>query len=698
VEEALNPSYPLMRPDQVERLGVIQAVFADVTQGLPRLSERDEIRALQARLGKLEGLMTLKCLRIGMLGSSGSGKSTTVSNLLGVPESEGPTPQGGGGAGTGVATRIRVAEPGSPVRMRLEFMTREQYSSRLADLVSLIPDLGEAEPGELLVKARGALVDGQGRPEEVRSLIRLLEAYQTHGARLGTIDDTVPFEDRAKVLLHAPEGAPPGFTPLLRQVVIDFPTDRIDPRLELIDLPGLGVANRADEKLTISFLDELNGAFIFLRAVGVNDEQAAKLLEKLMEYFPRLAPRVWLIISGFDSLDGAQMGESIGDRSVLSYLADYLASRRIARGRAILVGNHLYQAWIHQAGRHPELANTPARISSEIIARGVAALNLKINLKRGTDGEPIVPPKFRDYEGWAREFEESVLVDGGIGRLRETIKKEVFLAVREEERAKVDAELGALVAGMIGELSSAKARSHMDPRDLVKASHWQSELQALGRAKLRRDRSYYDPEARALEKALVDYLDSVIRTDLPIHDPDWPGQNMLDRLHRTHCRNLRATSLEMAPGLVRAMFERVDAHVMAVAVGTLQTGPQPLRDPKAAWSERTRDDRTDPAWYRPVFESLMNELVFAMHLDQAASVYPKEDYLGLMKHKVQAVVREFIRLTLDKIAGRLKGLGDELLLIGDGADSADAQADAVYNDLIARLAAAKAPNPNGAAI
>jgi hypothetical protein len=480
-------------------------------------------------------------------------------------------------------------------------------------------------------------------------------------------------------------------------VVIDFPTDRVDSRLELIDLPGLGVANRADEKLTISFLEELNGAFIFLRAAGVNDEQAAKLLEKLMEYFPRLAPRVWLIVSGFDSLDGPQMGESIGDRSVLSYLSDYLGSRRIARGRAILVGNHLYQAWIHEVGRRPDLANTPARITSEIIARGTAALDLKINLKRGANGEPIVPPKFHQHDAWAREFEESVLVDGGIGRLRETIKKEVFLAVREEERAKVDAELGALAAGMIAELSSAKARSHMDPKDLVKASTWRSELQALGRTKLRRDRSFYDTEAQALHKALVDYLDAVIRTDLPIHDPDWPGQNMLDRQHRTHCRNLREMALDLAPGLVRGMFERVDAQIMAVSVGTLQTGPQPLRDPKAAWADRTGDDRTNPAWYRPVFESLMNELVFALHLEQAASVYPREDYLGLMKHKVQAVVREFIRLALDKIAGRLKGLGDELLLIGDGSDTVDALADAVYNDLIARLAAAKVPHLNGAA-
>ncbi|QDV36297.1 P-loop NTPase family protein [Tautonia plasticadhaerens] len=677
--------YPLMRPDQRSRLEATGSVYAEVVAQLPRLAAREEIASLRERLARLQTLMGLDCLRIGLLGSSGAGKSTTVANLLGIPEHESPTPPGGGGAGTGVATRIRPAPPGSPVRMRLEFMDREAYNRRVSDLVGLVPELGEAEPSELLHRARALPPSSPARPEEVRSLIRLLEAFQGHGHLLGTFDDTVPYEDRAQILMHQEAGTATGFTPLLRQVIIEFPTDRIDPRLELIDLPGLGVANRADEMLTVSFLPELNGAFILIKAASANDEQVARLIAKMKEQFPDLGPRVWVIASGFDSLDSNNLGDGPSGRPVLSHLSDYLIDRGVRTDRVLLLGNHLYQALLHAEARTAPASVAPARLDGALIDEAVRARNLKINLPRDPEGRLVVPTKFRRYKELSDAFERTVLVDGGIGRLRDTIKEHVFKAVQVEVQGQVDAELAALGRSMALELESARVRSHMEPADLIRASQWMSELQDIGRNALQRSRDLYLEEATKLEAVLGTYLESVIKNDLPIQDPDHPNKNMLDMVHRQHSKNLRDQGLDLAPRLVRSIFERIDGKVQAIGINRLGTGPVGLRDPKAAWEGRTAADRADSGWYRAVFDSFQDEMKFVKDLEEAASVYPKDHYLELMRHKVQAVVREFIRTVLGQLGRQLKTLGDELLLIGDSPDEEDSATDLVYSKLLDKL-------------
>ncbi len=698
MNEAVDPKYPLMGPSQARRLAEVKEAFDAIARELPRLAAKTEVKELNERVAKLETLMGQPCLRIGMLGSSGAGKSTTVSNILGVPERDGPCPPGGGGAGTAVATRIRASAPGGSVKLRLEFMTREQYNARLAEVQGLIPGLGDASPGDLPGLIRKAAADGLARPEELRSLSNLLEAFQAHSARLGTVDESHAYEDRSRVLLHAGAGAGVSFIPLLRQVVVDFPfaSDRVDHRLELIDLPGLGVSNRADERLTESFLGELNGAFVFLRAKGANDEQAAKLIEKLLKQFPRLGGRVWALVSGFDSLDAPMLGEAPGARSVLDYLADYLTDRGVNHRNAILLGNHIYQGWLREINAKSGPTETPSRITAEMIARWSREMNLVINLPRGVDGEPIVPRRFREHPILADAFEKSVLVDGGIGRLREVITRDVFDAVVREVRGQVDDGLEAAAAAMADELSAALARSGMDPNDLVLATQWRSKLLELGRRKLQRERRFYETEAKKLNDDLDNYLDQAIVDDLPIKDPDRPAVNMLDLMHQIHCRNLRVKVLDAAPELLRDIYKRVDDEIAGVSLGPIETAPPPLRDPKAAWTARTTADRRDPTWYTPTLNSFHNELVFVRDLEEASSTYPKDDYKRLMKHKTQAVVREFIRLTLDRMAGHLKGLGDELLLIGGSPAEADPVAESRYKALIDRLGKAPRTAQNGA--
>ena len=697
--EAVNPKYPLMGPAQGRRLEEIKGAFAAIAKALPRLAKRQEIADLNQRVAKLEALMGQSCLRIGMLGSSGAGKSTTVSNVLGVPERDGPCPPGGGGAGTGVATRIQAAAHEAKVSLRLEFMTPEQYQVRLADIRSLVPGLGEANPGELLALARKAQTENRGRPEEVRALINLLEAHQAYAARLGTVDESYSYEDRAKVMLHAGAGAGVSFIPLLRQVVVHFPfqEDYVDPRLELIDLPGLGVSNRADERLTESFLDELNGAFVFLRARGVNDEQAAKFIDRLQTQFPKLGGRAWVIVSGFDSLDAPLMGEATGSRSVFDYLAEYLEDRGVGQRNVILVGNHLYQAWLHEAGQRPEIARGPAHITAAIIDRWAGAKNLVINLPRGPEKEPVVPKNFQKHPVLAGLFKDSVLVDGGIGRLREIITRDVFNAVVREVQGQVDAGLEAAAAEMAAELAGALARSGMDPNDLAEATQWRAQLLGLARRKLHRDPKFYQDEARKLNHDLDEYIDLAVIEDLTIKDPDRPDVNMLDLMHQIHCRNLRIKALDLAPGLIASMYQRVDAEVAGIQLKPLPSAPRELSDPKSAWTARTGADRRDSAWYLPPFDSFHDELVFVRNLDEAPASYPKDDYKRLMKHKNQAVVREFIRLVLDRIGLDLKALGDQLMQIGGNPAEADPGAEAHYKALIARLGVKSRPSPNGGA-
>ena len=94
----------------------------------------------------------------------------------------------------------------------------------------------------------------------LKLLERLIEAHGAHSSRLGSQPRSGEYDRRSEYVKHSNKVSE---FALLRQVVIEYPTNAVDPKLELIDLPGLGTAGRVDDLLTTQILVELDGAFIF---------------------------------------------------------------------------------------------------------------------------------------------------------------------------------------------------------------------------------------------------------------------------------------------------------------------------------------------------------------------------------------------------------------------------------------------------
>ena len=203
-------------------------------------------------------------LRIGLIGPSQVGKSTTVANLLDVPEAESPTPIGGQNTScTCAITRIRaVPGTGGPDqnkagrKVTLEYMTAEEFRNRVESIcriedVELDPS---AEYKTLLEDCKKRLAAPAPKsPELLKLLERLIEAHGAHSSRLGSQPRSGEYDRRSEYVKHSNKVSE---FALLRQVVIEYPTNAVDPKLELIDLPGLGTAGRVDDLLTTQILVE----------------------------------------------------------------------------------------------------------------------------------------------------------------------------------------------------------------------------------------------------------------------------------------------------------------------------------------------------------------------------------------------------------------------------------------------------------
>jgi len=68
---------------------------------------------------------------------------------------------------------------------------------------------------------------------------------------------------------------------LLSEVEIGYRTDAISPKIELIDLPGLGARLVSDDQLTKSFLPQLDGALVFQSSEQVAAKEAYDLLAQM---------------------------------------------------------------------------------------------------------------------------------------------------------------------------------------------------------------------------------------------------------------------------------------------------------------------------------------------------------------------------------------------------------------------------------
>jgi len=617
-----------MTQDLIDRFNQIEASLALVAQRLPRIANSAKVQELQKHVERLARLMKRKKYRIGFIGGSQFGKSATICSLLGVEEGQGPTPSGGGGATTSCVTRLFRVEPDEPPSLVMEYMTEEEFQLRkrsICELLRLDADKGD---GELIASIEQQLTENPPKKVVLEFLLRLLRAHTAHRNVLGQTRDG-NYQDRARYVCHETDVTPYA---LLRQVLIGFPTDDISPELEIIDLPGLGVANKADALLTRDFVPQLDGAFIFQTAKQLSAEAAADLLDDLREQFSNLENRVWCVVTRFDDLDpngidGGQKGVTAFD-----HLRAFLKAHSLRSGQVLLIGNGFYQGILRGGGTLDALS-----------AQARHDLYIKCNFVRDTDsGEPIVPEKFRSHASELVAAYEAVIKNqGGIPRLRNVVGKQVYESVVTEVRRDVESQLRAIASELRGILNAARLKASMSVDAIINAARWVGALdQLIEDLRADKDGTVYEKPGEELKNHLVDLMRQIAtggdyQLVAPDHHQLWG---------RVLAQQAKAEGLET----VSTIYQCITARMGSINVPPVKyagtTGPAEREPRQQEWpafdAQRQsyfEDDYCLP--FKSFFEGYPRP---EPGEDVAQYSVPMRDYRQIINKKIGVVVHSFV--------------------------------------------------------
>jgi len=424
----------------------------------------DRSAAAERGLAGARALLTRERYRIGFLGGSGMGKSATLNNVV-----RRKLASGGGEAraATSVVSRFFPSPPGTPPRLRLEYMTLTQFQQRRYALARCIggavkncapPDPAataddmRAENVRLITELEGEIEAQQKETEgdemarvdaraaaDRKTLLRLLKAFQKHGRELcagGPVPNgrPVPLSDTEDLSVDLYEytnhqtGGEPNDRDLIWQIMVWFPTENASHQIELIDLPGVGTERDGDDLTTLAFLDQLDGALMFRHAGKATPAEFARLITALntgnqdkrwefSEARESLRERIWMVVTHADQLNKTNYGQEGNNKGTfLDGIADQMATFGIPQTYVRFVAN----------GYHNDLAGLGPNPSADAF---VGCYKTTFRLAVGPDGSYELPPKLAAHPVLRDAFQE-VLRDGGIERLRRVITSELADKVR----------------------------------------------------------------------------------------------------------------------------------------------------------------------------------------------------------------------------------------------------------------------------
>ena len=445
----------LMTEDRIRSFDALESQFFRVRDGLPQLWGQDKTKEMAARLERLKEQMQRPRYYVGFLGRSQVGKSSTLNSILKAPEGEGPGTGGAGAPMTSNITRLHrlPAGQGPGHQVTLVYMTPEQYKRRRDDLCSFLgfrsdesDDAVLAQLEEILRRERDD-PDAASRPtsdktEDRRYLAQLLRSYKTFSALVTepALREKGDYAKRKEYTNHPREQSAWQYL-LLSQVDIAYETESISPKIELIDLPGLGARLFSDDRLTETFLPQLDGALVFQSSEQVAAKEAYDLLAKLGSRFRRMEGRVWMIFTRFDGLTKDHHGATAEAPNIFENISKTLADNKVPPEQVLLVGNEFHKQLLRPDGR----VGAP----SPDLLRAVLKLDLDEN------DRPKVPEGFKKYDKLVPAFLE-VVKDGGIGKVREVIGESLAEQVEAEVREAVDAELRSLKSELVRLLRTAE--------------------------------------------------------------------------------------------------------------------------------------------------------------------------------------------------------------------------------------------------
>jgi hypothetical protein len=665
----------------VDRFNAVDDILNEALEKLPRFAEREVVARVKDDLAALAATMTRKRFSIGFIGPSQAGKSTTVGNLLSVSKDECPAPQGSGGPTTSVPTRLvpcaapaPQCQPGERHLIELQFMNKAEFRARVRDLCRICK-LPYDDNVRALVEAAQAQTAEQPHfkaPDHgvliglLRAAIEFPDVLQEGGkVELGQ------FSKRRDYATH--QEKPTKYT-LLREVRIHYVTDAMSHDIDMIDLPGLGVDKESDDALTIAFLPQLDGAFMFQESHQMKSATVSTLAEPMRDQHRNtLGGRVWMVVTKCDALNDLQLHgppEDPAQPSAFCHLNDTLKNQGLGTDSVIFVGNAYYVALL---GLPRQADGGLARPTPEISARFPTVV------KFDAQGEPLVPDRCRNYPGQVEPWRRFVL-DGGLSHLRETMQTKVAESVRAQTRRAVGEKLGKIVEGLIAALEIAEQQSGMSMEQMRAAALWSGRLSGIAES-VATDPKFVKPLVEQVEKNM---------------------DSLLEGWGMPADRNLAATHGSLAKVLARSGAEEAGAQTKAVVAEIKrviedETSRQPppeaggLDTPLQHWARVSEDylesgRRPGRVEFRqPIFAGIETDPSPLEGAGQHALTV--QDYVDIMRRKIRRTSHAFGSRLVHEVKHHIESLAHRYRAVGSDVDRIDPGAKALYAEFRGRLAA-----------
>jgi hypothetical protein len=653
--------------DLVEQFNQLVEQIRQIDSGeFAYLLNRQDIQGILDDVKRVRGQMTRPRYRVGFLGTSQAGKSTTLNNVL----QQKIAKSGIAEATTSTITRVRRND--GPDKFSLRYMIQQQYLDRREKLCKALYILNSgsktnqeilaylSDPQKLLAAQTGekegedepSFESARARrnrtgehvilPDDIPYLTDFLRSYDAHNQRLIAKDGRpkeieIPFERRDSYLNH-PAGAsgPPSETLLIWDAEIGCPNPNIPVQLEAIDCPGLGSKRTIDTVMTKEFLPELDGALIFLKADQIRSKDIVEVLEILKTNFGnKLEGRVWVVCNKMDVLTRTHhFGEQDG-RTYYDVIHDFLRDYQLPAEQIVFTSKRIY-----------ELAE----------GNGKAPLEQAAVLLSVTPQEPI-PPKCKGDRMLATAFQH-LLDDGGISHLRKLILDTVPGAVSQQIAGLAKRELQALQEELLHKVETEQRRvkGGRQQRDQAIQCH-DTVLELMMDLGTRTE--FFRPLADHIEQKLYERLapsEQRVRVilQMPIDD--------LSKQFRLHAETLDQQLDDlMNADVIDRLYAEVTEKMEGLPVVPLGRHAGGIHE---MWQNYRREDRDPKSWRGNDFPSFRSPELFAgLTGAEIAHSFDGAAYLDLMKEKIRVATHQVMHSVRVQMRRRLRMMEKELSLL-----------------------------------
>jgi len=666
---------PLLRDTPTLKVSELTEQFNELVKQVQDLAGSDfayllnraDIQGVIDDIQRVRGQLTRPRYRVGFLGTSQAGKSTTFNNVL----QETIAQSGIGDATTSVITRFRRID-GDRNRFTLRYMTEDQYKDRREKLCKALHILNVgtksnadiigylSNPQQLAAVQSGNAADAEDEqfetararrtrsgeqsvlPDDIPYLRDFLRAYEAHGSRLivkagQPKEAEAPFEKRAFYLNHISDpSGPPSENLLLWDAEVGTPNPNIPYKLEAIDCPGLGSKRSVDTIMTKEFLPHLDGALIFLMAAQLRSKDVVEILEILKAHFGKLEGRVWIVVNKFDMLTKEPLFGDAQGKTVFDLIHEFIHDYQIPAEQIVFTSRKIYEL---------------PRVQDDRVAIETAAAMF------GVPSADPIPPKCKSDRVLANAF-QNLLNDGGISHLRKLILETVSDSVSSQIAQGARKQLRSLQEELTHrvETEQRKVKGGRQLREQAITCH-DTVLEMLLELGTRTE--FFRPLADHLEQKLYEKLapsEQRVRVILNMTVDDLSKQFRLhaETLDQTLDDLMNADVIDRLYGEVAEKLEGLPAVPIAKCAGGVYE----------AWQQCRREDRDPKSWRTrdfPTFQS--GDLFSGLTGEEVYAGFDGAAYLDLMKEKLRTATQQAMHSVRVQMRRRLRTIERELSLL-----------------------------------